>query len=361
MPGDRNHKLEWRYVAMACLFLAGKVEDNPKKLGDLVAAFHGHWSKLNSTQSGPWSEQRKNELKNAILVYERLILIDSEFDMIVEAPVATNQVADLFRVVDDLEKRSIDEPDLVGGKTGENVGATLKNVKDIGDLSKLVQDMFRFANGLVKESLYTTLWLQYDPPTIALGLVYLTAKVFNYGGRPGWWRHVQRAFREKNTRRNADNEVIHTVAVPSSDVLDDIGKQLVEHYSARHNPASPYFPPLPDRTTGEVPSKGTAPSQWRSVQVSAGKSKQRSRKGRDMPAQSAEADEPPGVLTRDGETLSCTCLAWRALEDVGIPPHDRTCRCLIAFCGWKSVRATPATSRAAPRATEQRPPGRAGG
>jgi len=326
LPGDRNHKLEWRYVAMACLFLAGKVEDNPKKLGDLVAAFHGHWSKLNSTQSGPWSEQRKNELKNAILVYERLILIDSEFDMIVEAPVATNQVADLFRVVDDLEKRSIDEPDLVGGKTGENVGATLKNVKDIGDLSKLVQDMFRFANGLVKESLYTTLWLQYDPPTIALGLVYLTAKVFNYGGRPGWWR-----------------------------------QQLVEHYSARHNPASPYFPPLPDRTTGEVPSKGTAPSQWRSVQVSAGKSKQRSRKGRDMPAQSAEADEPPGVLTRDGETLSCTCLAWRALEDVGIPPHDRTCRCLIAFCGWKSVRATPATSRAAPRATEQRPPGRAGG
>jgi len=355
--------LSWRFVAVACLFVAGKIEDNPKKIADVVKSFHAHWP----ASLGILTEDLTRQLKGVILAYERLVLMDMEFDMIVEAPVAFNQVLHFIKLIgrpDAGEAGEKNRRELNGDNAEGGVeGTPLFQPGEVAlqDLSAAGQSMVTLAIEFVKESLYTTLWLQYDAPTIALGMVHLTAKYYNYGGAPGWWRQVQRQFREVNTRKTATGAIEHSTRVPSAAVLDDIGEQMMVHFRQRAPPPSScFFPPLPEASTG-LGGAGDSysdptPFLWRSAQLTAhplagkaGRSKGGVADRRvspappDPPNAALEAARPaPGggddgcILSRSGTTRKCTCFAWRALEDLQVEEAKRTCRCLAVFCGWKN-------------------------
>ena len=69
-------------IATTCLFLAGKVEETPKKIKDVVIeAYKAQHQK----QAGPEPESKEFwELKEQILVCERILLQTLDFDLTVE-------------------------------------------------------------------------------------------------------------------------------------------------------------------------------------------------------------------------------------------------------------------------------------
>jgi len=139
LPSRFKGDLHWRVVALACLFLAGKVEDNPKKIYDVVVQFYSDAPKREPLVDPQLSERHIRELKaslpqkralsrkrvrtrastlttrtfspahtyarirahtcmpstqETLFAYERLVMQELDFDMIVEAPIAFNQVQD---------------------------------------------------------------------------------------------------------------------------------------------------------------------------------------------------------------------------------------------------------------------------
>mmetsp|Transcript_61780 Transcript_61780/g.146042 ORF Transcript_61780/g.146042 Transcript_61780/m.146042 type:complete len:250 (+) Transcript_61780:140-889(+) len=75
---------EQSVVGATCLFLAGKVEECPKKLKDVVQAYH----QLRNKSTQPLLEQSKEffELKECILIHERIVLNMLSFDISVTHP-----------------------------------------------------------------------------------------------------------------------------------------------------------------------------------------------------------------------------------------------------------------------------------
>mmetsp|Transcript_879 Transcript_879/g.2717 ORF Transcript_879/g.2717 Transcript_879/m.2717 type:complete len:277 (-) Transcript_879:427-1257(-) len=147
----RFKNLDWRFVAISCLFLAGKIEDNPKKIAAVIKCLR---EDRNATAD---LLENSNDLmlRDTILAYERLVLQMIEFDMIVEAPVAYNQVAYCVRLFcgTELPKQSQEED-------------------SVFELSEHGEEILDIAVRFVHNSLYTTLWLEYDAPTIAIGDLY---------------------------------------------------------------------------------------------------------------------------------------------------------------------------------------------
>mmetsp|Transcript_34011 Transcript_34011/g.52992 ORF Transcript_34011/g.52992 Transcript_34011/m.52992 type:complete len:443 (+) Transcript_34011:44-1372(+) len=312
LPADYR-ELNWRFVAVGCLFLAGKIEDNPKKITDVVRQFH-----LNQGPDGmdyELTEPIWRKLKDTILSYERLLLQDIEFDMIVEAPVAFNQVAHCIKFIDC--ECSV--------RTGSGTGKNLAELQ-ITDLSEHARTMLRLAAEFVNDSLYTTLWLEYDAPTIALGLVWLTCKYYSFAGSVGWWKRVEKEFKEINTRRSATNQVVHTMDAPAPEILDDVGDQMIRFYEQRRAPIA-IFPPLPDHKTGyylydrsEEPPRDQhePPFKWRYVGLAAG----------------PENDSSQiSWMSREGYSFRCSCPVWKSMESMKIPETERTCRCIQCFIG----------------------------
>jgi len=120
-------------TAITCLLLGGKVEETPKKLKDVIAAYHQH----RFPTEEPLAEHTRpfETLREMVLVHERVLLQTLGFDLQLEHP---------YRPL-------------------------LAYVKAVGTDRAFAQIAWNYVN----DSLLTTVCLQYDPSTVAAGCLYL--------------------------------------------------------------------------------------------------------------------------------------------------------------------------------------------
>lgn len=148
-----------RYVtACCCLFLAGKVEETPKKCRDIITTAR---SMLSDPKFQAFSEDLR-KAKEEVMTLESILLQTIKFDLEVEHPYN-------FLV---------------------SYAKCLK-----GDKSKL-QKMVQMAWNFVNDSLSTTVCLQWEPEIIAVALIHLASKLSKFtatdwsGRQPThlrWW------------------------------------------------------------------------------------------------------------------------------------------------------------------------------
>lgn len=148
-----------RYVtACCCLFLAGKVEETPKKCRDIISTARGMLSDLKFQTFSDDLRKAKEE----VMTLESILLQTIKFDLQVEHP----------------------------------YGFLVKYAKCLkGDQLKL-QKMVQMAWNFVNDSLSTTVCLQWEPEIIAVALIFLACKLSKFtvadwtGRQPThlrWW------------------------------------------------------------------------------------------------------------------------------------------------------------------------------
>ncbi|XP_011298596.1 cyclin-K [Fopius arisanus] len=178
-----------RYVtASACIFLAGKVEETPKMFDDIIKT-----AKTLLDQKD-WTLFGKNPRKE-IMTVERILLQTIKFDLLVDHP-------------------NIYVPKYAKGLRDPKYPASKKRIE------RVVQSAWNFA----RDSLYTTLALQWEPEIMAIAFMYLAGKLGNITlvdgkGRRQWW-----------------DTYAEGVTV---DLLEDICHQLLDFYDRTNNASSP--------------------------------------------------------------------------------------------------------------------------
>lgn len=195
-----------RYVTGACcLFLAGKVEETPKKCKDIIKTAR---SLLNDVQFGQFGDDPKEE----VMVLERILLQTIKFDLQVEHP---------YQFL-------------------------LKYAKQLkGDKNK-IQKLVQMAWTFVNDSLCTTLSLQWEPEIIAVAVMYLAGRLCKF--------EIQE-WTSKPMYRRWWEQFVQDVPV---DVLEDICHQILDLYSQgkqqmpHHTPHQLQQPP-PLQSTPQVP------------------------------------------------------------------------------------------------------------
>lgn len=208
-----------RYVTGACcLFLAGKVEETPKKCKDIIKTAR---SLLNDVQFGQFGDDPKEE----VMVLERILLQTIKFDLQVEHPYQF-----LLRYAKQLKG-------------------------DKNKIQKLVQMAWTFVN----DSLCTTLSLQWEPEIIAVAVMYLAGRLCKF--------EIQE-WTSKPMYRRWWEQFVQDVPV---DVLEDIchqildlysqGKQQMPHHTPHQLQQPPTLQPAPQvpQVQQPQPSQGSEP------------------------------------------------------------------------------------------------------
>lgn len=191
-----------RYVtACCCLFLAGKVEETPKKCLDIIKTAR---SLLSDNAFKSFGDDPKEE----VMTLERILLQTIKFDLQVEHP----------------------------------YGFLLKYAKClIGNQTKL-NKMVQMAWNFINDSMAITVCLQWEPEIVAIAMIYLASKiqfkVEDWVGRQPhhlcWWDMF--------------------VSDVTLELLEDICHQMLDFY--KEKPSRPDSPPqLPtSKTTGPTTS-----------------------------------------------------------------------------------------------------------
>uniref|UniRef100_A0A2R5LDD5 Cyclin-K n=1 Tax=Ornithodoros turicata TaxID=34597 RepID=A0A2R5LDD5_9ACAR len=190
-------------TACCCLFLAGKVEETPKKCKDIIKTARAFLTEKQYTSFG-------EDPKEEVMTMERILLQTIKFDLQVSHP----------------------------------YGFLLKYAKCLkGDKAKL-QKMVQMAWTFINDSLCTTLCLQWEPEVVAIALIYLSGKlnkfeVTDWVGRTSrhtrWW-----------------DVYVEDISV---ELLEDICHQVLDLYSTpipnspRDSP--PESPVLPPKVSGK--------------------------------------------------------------------------------------------------------------
>lgn len=172
---------------MACLLLAGKTEESPKKLDVVVREC---WKlrrraaqqsvSMGETNSPPsmassspppttmevFVDAKSEEyiqLKERVLLFERVILHTIGFELDISHPYKY-----LAECVQNLNNKRLLEYAIPPSNEG------VKNVN-----SQLFQDLFQYAMNFANDSMHTSLCLQFSSSQIAMACVYLSAKYSN--------------------------------------------------------------------------------------------------------------------------------------------------------------------------------------
>ncbi|KII68288.1 Cyclin-K [Thelohanellus kitauei] len=154
----RSQKMFSRWVtAVSCLFLAGKVEETPKKCRDLVKIAHNILNQMDLY------EVVSTITPNEVMCYERIILQTLKFDLVVQHP----------------HKYLLDITTKLHGEKEK--------------LNEILQMAWAFVN----DSYATTLCLMHQPQHIALSMIYMAVKTLEKDNRLSiekppkeWWLHV---------------------------------------------------------------------------------------------------------------------------------------------------------------------------
>ena len=147
-------------MAACCLFLAGKVEETPKKCKDIVKAAKV-WleSKNQKKHAESFGEEQIKEIMNL----ERVLLQTIKFDLQVDHP----------------------------------YGYLLRYAKTLKGDQEQIRKMVQMAWTFINDSYCTTLCLQWEPEIIAIALMYLTSKLSKFevtdwiakkeNSKQNWW------------------------------------------------------------------------------------------------------------------------------------------------------------------------------
>ncbi|CAL1536961.1 unnamed protein product [Lymnaea stagnalis] len=234
----------YRYVTAACcLFLAGKVEETPKKCKDIIKIAQSLLSPASFLRFG--DDQREE-----VMTMERILLKTIKFDLQVEHPYSCMlKFAKHF-------KESLVQRQQPPGRKGES-GLFPRD-------KEKTQKMAQMAWTFINDSLCTTLCLQWEPEIVAVSLMYLASRLTKFeptdwssrsSSRAKWWEDF--------------------VEGMSMELMEDICHQVLDLYSAKQkkidgdsppqSPAkvgkqSPPPPPPPDRTPGKR-SREDTPSE----------------------------------------------------------------------------------------------------
>lgn len=184
-----------RYVtACCCLFLAGKVEETPKKCRDIIVAAR---SMLKDTKFQAFSEDVR-KAKEEVMTLESILLQTIKFDLEVEHPYT-------FLVT---------------------YAKCLKGEK--AKIQKMVQMAWNFVN----DSLSTTVCLQWEPEIIAVALIHLASKLSKFNASD--W-----SGRQPNHLRWWDM----FIADVTMEILEDICHQVLDLYQQANNLTGSESPP----------------------------------------------------------------------------------------------------------------------
>ncbi|KAL6064725.1 Cyclin-K, variant 2 [Balamuthia mandrillaris] len=175
------HNYDPFLMGTTCLFLAGKVEETPKKLRDvLLTAYLMHHKK---ELHDPQHSEELWELQDQLLLYERVLLQTLAFDLTVEHPYK----------------------------------CLLSYVKSIQGDRSLARSSWYFVN----DSMRTTLCLQYSSHAIAAAAIYLASKVLHYklpeaAGNKPWWEALDARLEDLEEISNQILELYGNVPVLES-------------------------------------------------------------------------------------------------------------------------------------------------
>lgn len=142
-------------VAMACIFVASKIEEAPRRVRDVINVFHMVKQKLEDPKCTPTMmklDENYTALKHRVIKYERRVLKELGFAVHVEHP--HKIIIMFFRVL------------------------------NMADDENLVQTAWNFMN----DAMRTTLFVEYSPVTIAGACIELALRVHSIGfpHNPHW-------------------------------------------------------------------------------------------------------------------------------------------------------------------------------
>ena len=177
-----------RYVtATCCLFLAGKVEETPKKCKDIVKAAK---TCLESKNLKSHSDNFGEDPMKEIMIHERILLQTIKFDLQVDHP----------------------------------YGYLLKYAKTLKGNQEQIRTMVQMAWTFINDSYCTTLCLQWEPEIIAIALMYLTSKL-NKLEITDWI-----AKNESSKNQNWWDQFVEGLRI---DILEDVCHQILDLYSTQ--------------------------------------------------------------------------------------------------------------------------------
>jgi len=148
-------------IATACLLLAGKVEESPKKLHHVVTVCHSiRYRGMEQRPLDPQSEEFERQ-KERILMCERILLHTIDFDLCLEHP---------FKYLIEICKK-LKQKGIIGKDTDsrQHVASLIGQGKHEDNSRQFAQNALNFVN----DSMRTSCCLQFPPHRIAAAGVFL--------------------------------------------------------------------------------------------------------------------------------------------------------------------------------------------